>query len=312
MVRSEASARTGSEKPFHFPSKCPVCGAAVKRDSNGVFFRCTGTDCVGRLKKQLGAYAKRNAMDIEGLGDEMVNQLVDSALVRTLPDLYRLTRDQLLELERVGEKSAQNLLDGIAASKERGLTRVLIGLAIPHIGETNAELLTAEFNNIDDLMAAPLDRLSSIKGVGPVMAESVHTFFHSPGGQKVVAELRSLGVKLTEESRAKPSQVGGTDLTGKTFVVTGTLTNYSRDEIEGLIKQLGGKATGSVSKKTDYVVAGENAGSKLDRAKELGVKVLGEKEFEKLIGRDGKAATPAKASKSAAPATMSPKQGLLF
>lgn len=303
IVRAEHGARTGGEKPYRFPSKCPVCGSPVKKDDNGVFYRCTSNDCGGRLKQQLFAFARRNAMDIEGMGDEIANQLVDSGLVRTLPDLFRLTLDDLLELERMGKKSAQNLLDGISASKDRGLTRVLTGLAIPHIGETNAELLTSAFPKVDDLLNATLDQLSKIKGVGPVMAESVYKYFHSTSGQKTISDLRDLGVKLTEDARPTQAQVDGVDLTGKTFVVTGTLVNYGREEIEGLIKQLGGKATGSVSKKTDYVVAGDNAGSKLDKAKQLGVTVLSEAEFEKLIGRDGK--------KSAQP-NATAKQGYLF
>lgn len=303
IVRAEHGARTGGEKPYRFPSKCPVCGSPVKKDDNGVFYRCTSDDCAGRLKQQLFAFARRNAMDIEGMGDEIANQLVDSGLVRTLPDLYRLTMDDLLELERMGKKSAQNLLDGIAASKDRGLTRVLTGLAIPHIGETNAELLTLAFPKVDDLLNATLDQLSKIKGVGPVMAESVYKYFHSTAGQKIINDLRDLGVKLTEDAKPTPAQLGGVDLTGKTFVVTGTLANYGREEIEGLIRQLGGKATGSVSKKTDYLVAGDNAGSKLDKAKQLGVQVLSEAEFEKLIGRDGK--------KDAAPKAGA-KPGFLF
>jgi DNA ligase (NAD+) len=284
IVRAEHGARTGSEKRFHFPTTCPVCGSPVQRDAKGAFYRCTGADCQGRLKKQLTSYARRNAMDIEGLGEEIVNQLVDSGLVKSIPDLYRLTMEQLLELERMGKKSAQNLLDGIAASKQRGLTRVLTGLAIPHVGDTVAELITSVFRKVDELLSAPQDRLAQIKGIGPVLAESVYQYFHSTAGQKTIEDLRAQGVKLTEDPRPKPKQ-GGADLTGKTFVVTGTLSRYSRDEIEGLIKQLGGKATGSVSKKTDYVVAGESAGSKLDKARELGVPVLTEDDFEKLIGR---------------------------
>jgi DNA ligase (NAD+) len=158
-------------------------------------------------------------------------------------------------------------------------------VAIPHVGDTVADLIAQEFPSIDDLMAASAERLSQVKGIGPVLAESVFEYFHSPAGQKVVQELRELGVKLTEDPRPKPRAGSGADLTGKTLVVTGTLQRYSREAIEGLIKQLGGKATGSVSKKTDYVVAGEKAGSKLDKARELGVKVLTEDEFERLIGR---------------------------
>jgi DNA ligase (NAD+) len=285
VVRAEAGARTGSEQVVKPPTKCPVCGSPVKKDQGGVFIRCTGTDCLGRLKMQLLAYGKRNAMDIEGLGEEIVNQLVESGLVRRLPDLYRLTEDQLLELERMGKKSAQNLLQGIAASKDRGLTRVLTGLAIPHVGDTVADLLAEEFGTIDALMGASVERLQQVKGIGQVLAESVYHYFHSPNGQRTIEDLRSLGVQLKQEARPSPAQAGGTDLTGKTFVVTGTLEHFSRQDIEDLIKKLGGKATGSVSKNTDYVVAGANPGSKLDKARQLGVKVLNEKEFEKLVGK---------------------------
>ncbi|HMF12030.1 MAG TPA: NAD-dependent DNA ligase LigA [Gemmataceae bacterium] len=285
VIRSEKEARTGHEKVFHFPKTCPVCGSPVKRDEKGAFYRCTGPNCVARLKKQLRSFAQRNAMDIEGLGTEIIEQLVDNTLVRSIPDLYRLKLEELMELERMGQKSSQNLLDGIAASKSRGLAHVLTGLAIPHVGESVADLLAQEFRNVETLVAAPVERISQVKGIGEVLAQSVYEYFQSGAGKKTVRELREAGVKLTEAPRPTPAQVGGVDLTGKTFVVTGTLERYSRDEIESLIKQLGGKATGSVSKNTDYVVAGENAGSKLDNALQLGVKVLTEDEFDKLIGR---------------------------
>jgi DNA ligase (NAD+) len=286
IVRSEPAARTGSEKVFHFPTVCPRCGSPVERDKGGAFYRCTaGGACVGRLKRQLQFFASRSAMDIEGLGTKMVDQLVDTGLVRSIPDVYRLTLEQLLGLERVGEKSAQNLLDGIAASKERGLARVLAGLAIQHVGVSVAELLAQEFTDVDSLMNASADRLNQINGVGPVMAKDIHEWFQTEAARKTIKELKHLGVKMTEEPRPKPSKANGPDFTGKTFVVTGTLKNYRRDEIEGLIKKLGGKATGSVSKKTSYVVAGEEAGTKLEKARELGVQVLTEAEFEKLVGR---------------------------
>jgi DNA ligase (NAD+) len=285
VVRSEPGARTGHEKVFHWPDKCPNCGSPVELDKHGTFYRCTGKNCVGQVKKMLRAYATRSAMDIEGLGTEMINQLVDACLVTSIPDLYRLTKEQLLELERVGDKSAQNLLDGIEASKSRGLARVLAGLAIEHVGVSVAELLAQEFANIDELMKASRDRLAQISGIGPVLAESVHDYFHGEAGHKTITELRDLGVKLSEDPKPKPAEVGGADLTGKTFVVTGTMQKYSREDIEGLIKQLGGKATGSVSKNTDYLVAGDKAGSKLDKAKALGVTVLTEQEFEKLVAK---------------------------
>jgi DNA ligase (NAD+) len=285
IVRAEPGARTGKEKVFHFPATCPVCGSAVQRDTKGkgVFYRCTGQDCLGRFREQLRNFARRHAMDIEGLGEEMVDQLVDSNLVRSLPDLYRLKKDQLLELERMGDKSAQNLLDGIEVSKSRGLARLLTGLGIRHVGAHVAELLAANLGSMDALLATPEESLARIEGIGPERARSLHDFFKSKQGTKLTEDFRLLGLKMTQD--APPRKTQGADLTGKTFVVTGTLKSFSRDEIEGLIKQLGGKATGSVSKKTDYVVAGENPGSKLDKAKQLGVPVLTEEEFLKLAGR---------------------------
>jgi len=284
VIRSEPSTRTGSEEIFQFPSTCPACGSPVEREEGGVYFRCTGPACPAQLKERLRFYAHRNAMDIEGLGTAIVDQLVDAGLVGSIADLYRLTFEQLVDLERMGKKSAQNLLDGIAASKDRGLAHLLTGLGIRHVGEHVAELLAAKFGNIDDLMTASAERLAQVEGIGEERAESIHQFFQTRGGRKTIEDLRGLGLKLTEDARPTPAQLGAADLTGKTFVVTGTLTKFSRDEIEGLIKKLGGKAAGSVSKKTSYVVAGENAGSKLTKAKELGVPVLSEEEFEKLIG----------------------------
>lgn len=281
VVRSEPEARTGKEEVFHFPGKCPSCGSPVVRD--GVFYRCTGgRKCTGQIKKVLRAYARRSAMDIEGMGEKIIDQLVDAGLVNSIPDLYRLTLEQLVEIERMGEKSAQNLLDGLAASKERGLGRLLAGLAIPHVGDSVADLLANEFGDIDSLMNADTDRLK-IQGIGPIMADAIHEFFHDEHNCKIVNELRGLGLKLTQDKRPSPAATGGADLTGKTLVVTGTLAKYSREEIEDLIRQLGGKATGSVSKNTDYLIAGEKAGSKLDKARQLGVKVLTEDEFDKMI-----------------------------
>jgi DNA ligase (NAD+) len=286
VVRSEPDARTGTEKVFQFPKTCPSCGSPVERDKNGVFYRCTGgRKCTAQIKEVLRAYARRSAMDIEGLGEKIIEQLVDAGLVNTIPDLYRLTLDQLVALERMGKKSAQNLLEGIAASKERGLARLLAGLAIQHVGDSVADLLANEFGDIDTLMNAPADRLNAIDGVGPIMAEAIHAFFQDKHNRTILDELRTLGLKLTQDRRPSPSQLGGADLTGKTFVVTGTLAKYQREEIEALIRQLGGKPTGSVSKNTSYLVAGEKAGSKLDKAKQLGVQVLTEEEFDKLIGR---------------------------
>jgi DNA ligase (NAD+) len=283
VIRPITETRTGQEKVFKFPANCPVCGAPTTRAEDSPFYFCTGgAACPAQVQARLESFGKRERMDIEGLGESLAKQLVDTGLVKTVTDLYRLTEEQLIDLERMGKKSAQNLLAGIAASKSRGLTRLIAGLSIYMIGDSMAELLTAQYPSIDALLAASQADLAAIKGFGPKRAESVYKFFHSATGEKLVADLRAAGVKLTEDARPKAA---GTDLTGKTFVVTGTLAKYKRDEIEDLIKSLGGKATGSVSKKTDYVVYGEEAGSKLTKARELGVPTLTEEEFEKLIGR---------------------------
>jgi DNA ligase (NAD+) len=285
VVRSEPSARTGAEKRIHFPTKCPVCGGPVERAEGESDHFCLGADCSAQLKERLLFYARRKAMDVEGLGDVLVDQLVDNALVHAIPDLYRLKKEDLLGLERMGEKSAQNLLDGVAASKGRGLARVLGGLGIRHVADHVADVVARAYPDIDLLLAASEEQLAGTPELGPVRAGSIHKFFHSQSGRKLVQDLRDLSVKLTEDVRKPPKRAGSADLTGKTFVVTGTLQRYKRDEIEDLIKSLGGKATGSVSKKTSYVVAGEEAGSKLDKARNLGVPVLTEAEFDKLIGK---------------------------
>jgi DNA ligase (NAD+) len=289
VIRSEPSARTGEEKVFQFPKKCPVCSSPVEREEGGVYYRCTGLDCPAQRKERLRFYASRGAMDIEGLGTAIVDQLVDSGLVKSVPDLYRLNLQPLLELERMGKKSAQNLLDGIEESKKRGLSRVLTGLGVRHVGEHVAEILAEEFGNIDDLMNASTERLAQVEGIGQERAESIRRFFQSESGRHTIKELRELGVTLVEERR-RPS-AGGANFDGKKFVVTGTLAHRSRDEIENLIKSLGGKAVGSVSKNTDYVIAGDKPGSKLDKAKELGVPVLSEADFEELIGTATKRGT---------------------
>lgn len=283
VVRAEAGLRTGEEKPFEFPSRCPRCDAPVRPDDKKTFYYCTAKDCVGQFKKKLRSYARRAAMDVEGLGEEMINQLVDAGLVKSLPDLYRLQKEELLKLERIGEKSAQNLLDGIEASKQRGLARLLAGLAIPHVGEAVADLLAREFGDMKALMHASVERLRRIEGIGPIMAEEIHAYFQEPAHQQLIAELRQAGVRMTEDAR--PKSTGGPDLSGKTFVITGSLKNYQREDIEELIRKLGGKAAGSVSKKTSYVIAGEKPGSKLDKARELGIPVLSENEFDQLIGK---------------------------
>lgn len=275
--------RTGDEKKFQFPAHCPVCGAATVREEGSPVYACTNTAaCPAQLQGRLESFAKRERMDIEGLGEVVAEQLVTSGLVKSVADLYKLTQEQLLTLERMGKKSAQNLLDGIDKSKARGLGRLLSALSIWGVGEAMAPLLAQEFGSLDALIAAPKERLAQVKGFGPRRAESIYNFFHSTAGEKLVRELREAGVKLTEDARPKAA---GAALAGKTIVVTGTLANYDRKQIEDTIKYHGGKVTGSVSKKTDFVLAGEDAGSKLAKARELGVPTITEEEFEKMIGK---------------------------
>jgi DNA ligase (NAD+) len=285
VVRVETAVRTGQETPFEFPKVCPVCGSPTKRDKDSPFVYCSAPrdKCQGQVKRQVLQFARRDAMDIEGLGKVLVDQVVDGGLVKELPDIYRLTKDQLLDLERMGEKSADNLLEGIEASKARGLSRLLAGLGIPMVADSMADELAQAFGDIDALMEATEERLSQVEGIGPERARRIHEYFQSPLGRQLIAEFRELGLKLTEAKRKAPA--GSADLTGKTIVVTGSLEHFQREEIEALIRKLGGKPAGSVSKKTDFVVAGAKAGSKLEKAKQLGVKVLTEAEFETMIGR---------------------------
>jgi DNA ligase (NAD+) len=281
VVKALHEARKGTEKIFHFPTQCPVCGAPVVRENDAPSPRCTATaTCPAQLQSRIESFAKRERMDIEGLGEKLAEQLVASGLVKTVADLYYLKKEQLMGLERMGELSAQNLLDAIEASKNRGLARLLAGLSIYGVGDAMAALLAQEFPSIDALLAASKEQIAAVKGFGPRRAESVYNFLHGPG-RKIIQDLRDAGVKMTED--VKPKATSG-PLAGKTIVVTGTLQNYSRKQIEDLIAQYGGKAASSVSKKTDYVIAGDDPGSKLDKARQLGIKVLTEDEFEKLIG----------------------------
>jgi DNA ligase (NAD+) len=220
-------------------------------------------------------------MDIQGLGDKIVNQLVDSGMVNNYGDLYSLTVDKLTELDRMGKKSAEKLVAGIQDSKARGLSRVLNAISIRHVGQRVAQILAKQFENIDQLMAASVDEISQVKEIGSVIAQSIYDFLHSDEGMEAVRQLREAGVVLVEPKDSVSADAKVFD--GKTFVVTGTLAKYGRDEIEQLIERFGGRASSSVSKNTSFVVAGEKAGSKLDKARELGVPVLSEDEFQKML-----------------------------
>jgi DNA ligase (NAD+) len=278
VVRVELEKRSGEETPYQFPSSCRVCGGDVGRDEGGVYIRCLNPSCPAQLKERLRFFASRRAMDIEGLGPALIDQLVDQGIVKSLPDIYNLTTEQLEQLERMGQKSAQNLIEGIQASKDRGLIRILTALGIRHIGERNARLLAEEFGTIEKLIAASQERLAEIPGVGPIVAESVYQFFRSKAGIETIRALESRDVKMSEDIPPKmPAPVSR--FAGKTFVITGTMKNFSRTEMEERIRQLGGKTSSSVSRKTGFVVAGSDAGSKLEKAKELGIEILSEEDL---------------------------------
>ena len=296
VVRVETAARTGAETKFKWPKACPVCGSPAKKDPDSPAYYCTAPrgQCGGQLQRQLLQFARRTAMDIEGMGDAIAEEMMAADLIESLPDLYRLTKDDLLkarppkDAKKASGKWADNLLEGIAASKDRGLARLLSGMGVPMVADSMADELAQAFLSLDALKDATEERLSQVEGIGPERAKAIHGYFAQPATRDMIEDFRELGLKLTEEPRnvvAAAEAVGGVSLAGKTLVVTGTLERYSRPDIEGLIKALGGKASGSVSKKTDYLVAGADAGSKLAKAQALGVAVLTEDEFDKLIGK---------------------------
>jgi DNA ligase (NAD+) len=266
---------------FKMPTKCPVCGSDAVREEGEANHRCTGgLFCGAQRKEAILHFAQRRAMDIEGLGDKLVDQLVEANVIRTLPDLYRLGLVGLASLDRMAEKSAQNVLAALEKSKQTTLPRFLYGLGVRHVGETTAKDLARHFGKLDAIMEASTEQLLEVPDVGPVVAESVHTFFQQPHNREVVDQLRACGVSWEEGEAAvrapKP-------LAGKTIVLTGTLPTLSRDEAKDMLEAAGAKVSGSVSKKTDFVVAGAEAGSKLDKARELGVTVLDEDGLKALL-----------------------------
>jgi len=265
-------------REFHMPARCPVCGGHVVRAEGEADHRCVNVNCPAKLRESILHFASRSVMNIDGMGAALVNQLTERGLVKTVADIYDLNQEKLLKLERMGEKSAQNVLDEIKASKKLPLERVIYGLGIRFVGERTAQFLAEHFGSMDALMAASIEELQQVSEVGPRVAESVRQFFDEPANRKLVERLRKAGLVL--EARRKPR---GAQLTGKTFVLTGTLASYTREQAKKMIEDAGGRVAGTVSKKTDYVVAGADAGSKLDRARELGVKVISEKEMQTLV-----------------------------
>jgi DNA ligase (NAD+) len=285
VEREKSRAAKKNVEPDELTAPLPLS----ELDESGRY--CINPECPAQFRERIIHFAGRGQMDIEGMGEKVVHQLADAGLLNSFGDIFSLCtkRDAVLALERMGEKKADNLFEGIEAAKDRGLARVLAGLGIHHIGSIASRVFAEHFGSIEALIAAPLDQIETLKtdgalaGIGSEIASSLHTFLHSREGQRVVQELRDAGVKLAVE-KSTATGAAGSALAGKTLVVTGTLTRYKREEIEELIARHGGRASGSVSKNTDYLVAGENAGSKLEKANSLGVKVISEAEFEKMVG----------------------------
>jgi DNA ligase (NAD+) len=276
VVQVIASKRTGSEKKFKMPSKCPVCGAEVVREE--AIHRCIGLDCSAQLKGRIKHFASKRAMDIDGLGVKLIDQLVEKGLVKDVADIYYIKKDQLIALERMADKSAQNIIDAIEESKEKPLSKFLYALGIRHVGETTAEDLARSFSRLDDFFNLSEEDLMEVEGIGPEVAASVHQFFRDKKNKESIDRLKKAGVKVIEPKVKEKGK-----LAGKVFVFTGALQYFGRDEARNLVESMAGMTASSVSKKVDFVVIGEDPGSKFDKAKELGIKILTEEEFKKMI-----------------------------
>jgi DNA ligase (NAD+) len=281
VVRVLIEQRNGLEKSFPPPESCPECGSAIVRITDEVALRCMGLTCSPQIRESIVHFASRNAMDIEGLGDKFVEQLYTLGLVHSVADIYRLTRADFMQFERMGDKLAANLLSAIENSKQRELGRFIFALGIRHVGERTAKSLAHAFGSLENLQRATFDELVSIRDIGVTVAQSIRTFFENQGNREVIRRMLEAGVTPAVELK----KVGGR-FTGKTFVFTGALSRFSREEVQQLVEAEGGTAVGSVSKKTGFVVAGADAGSKLAKARELGVTVLTEDEFLDLLERN--------------------------
>jgi DNA ligase (NAD+) len=284
VVAVVAERRPKGARPYRLPTHCPVCGSRIERPEGEAIARCTGgLYCAAQRKQALLHFASRRALDIEGLGEKLVDQLVDGGLVRNPADLFALDAATLARLERMGEKSAANLVAALQRAKHTTLERFIYALGIRHVGESTARDLARRFGSLDALMAADEAALAEVPDVGPVVAASIARFFAEPHNRQVIEQLRAAGVTWPEGSALRRAPASG-PFAGKTVVLTGTLPGMTRDEAAALIEAAGGKVAGSVSKKTDLVVAGEAAGSKLERARELGVRVIDAEEFKRLLG----------------------------
>jgi DNA ligase (NAD+) len=279
VVGPVLSERTGKERRFKMPDVCPVCGSAVDHPPGEAMARCTNASCPAQVFERVRHFASRGAMDIEGLGDVLADALTGLGLVHDIADIYALDAEKLGSVPRMGDKSVAKLLEAIEGSKTRGLARVLTGLGIRFVGEQTAAILAGDFGSIDAIAAASEEDLRQSEGIGPEVAASVRLFFEQPANRGMIERLRGAGVVMAGAQRAR----GAGPLATKTFVLTGTLPTLTRDEAAALIVARGGKVSGSVSGKTDYVVAGDAAGSKLAKARELGISVLDEEGFRRLL-----------------------------
>ena len=290
VLMAKTEARTGTEQEIKPPQRCPACNGEIVRDANGTYIRCMSSDCIGGSKSRLKFFASRQGMDIQGLGAKLVEQLIDQGLIATFADLYLLTLDDLLPLERMAEKSARKLLAAIAASKNRPLATLVCALGIPHVGKRAAQILTRHFPSIEALMQAQAYQFEKINEIGPTIARSLYDYLHSEHGGNTIAALTAAGVKMADAQEVVTTKTVPDDFwSGKVVVLTGTLQAMTRDQARQLIESSGGRVTGSVSSNTDLVVAGENPGSKIAKAQQLEIAVLDEAKFLQLLS----AANPA-------------------
>ncbi|HLO87405.1 MAG TPA: NAD-dependent DNA ligase LigA [Nostocaceae cyanobacterium] len=283
VVRVIKELRPADTQPFIMPSHCPVCGQPVVRESGEAVTRCVNASCPAILKGEIEHWVSRDALDIKGMGEKLVHQLVDKHFVGSVADLYDLTTDKLCELERMGQKSAEKLVKAIAESKTQPWSRVLYGLGIRHVGSVNAQLLTEKFTSVEQLATARQSDIEGVYGIGAEIAQSVYQWFNNDANEKLISRLRDIGLQLANTEEAKPAGAENPQFVGKTFVITGTLPTLKRDEAKALIQKAGGKVTDSVSKKTDFLVVGADAGSKLEKAQSLGITQLSEPELLQML-----------------------------
>lgn len=284
VLRTLPSLRMGTERKYEFPQECPVCKSPLVKSDHEVAIRCENASCPAQVRERILHFASRHAMDVEGLGDVLVGQLCDAGIVKNIADLYDLSEEQLTSMERMGRKSALNVLEELEASKQRPLHNFIYGLGIPHVGTSGGRLLAQRYETIDGLLNCTREELNEIEGVGDIMAEAITDFLHNEKNRELIARLRERGLQMPNALfRQKAAIREDNPFNGKTFVFTGTLTTLTRDEAKERVEALGAKASGSVSKKTSFVVAGEEAGSKLDKAQSLGVRVLSEEEFQAML-----------------------------